>query len=105
MSLEKMIAIGLLVAGALGLAYGGFSYTRETHEADLGPLSVSERQRLCQRAGLGELWCAAGGRCASAAPQELKAGAVLQSVITLRGDSRRVCACQSVSAFTSRRAP
>lgn len=41
MSLEKMIAIGLLVAGALGLAYGGFSYTRETHEAEIGPLSVS----------------------------------------------------------------
>lgn len=41
MSLEKMLAIGLLVAGALGLAYGGFSYTRETHEADIGPLSVS----------------------------------------------------------------
>ena len=41
MSLDKMLAIGLLVAGALGLAYGGFSYTRETHEADIGPLSVS----------------------------------------------------------------
>lgn len=41
MSLEKMLAIGLLVAGALGLAYGGFSYTRETHEANLGPLSVT----------------------------------------------------------------
>jgi hypothetical protein len=41
MSLEKMIAIGLLVVGALGLAYGGFSYTRETHEANLGPLSVT----------------------------------------------------------------
>ncbi len=41
MSLEKMLAIGLLVAGALGLAYGGFSYTRETHEADIGPLSIS----------------------------------------------------------------
>ena len=41
MSLEKMIAIGLLVVGALGLAYGGFSYTRDTHEANLGPLSVT----------------------------------------------------------------
>jgi len=41
MSLEKMLAIGLLVIGALGLTYGGFSYTRETHQADLGPLSVS----------------------------------------------------------------
>jgi hypothetical protein len=41
MSLEKMLAIGLLVVGALGLAYGGFSYTRDTHEANLGPLNVT----------------------------------------------------------------
>lgn len=41
MSAEKMIAIALLVAGALGLAYGGFTYTRETHETEVGPLSVS----------------------------------------------------------------
>jgi hypothetical protein len=41
MSAEKMIAIALLVAGALGLAYGGFTYTRETHETEVGPLSIS----------------------------------------------------------------
>lgn len=44
----RMIAIGLLVAGVLALAYGGFSYTRETHDAKLGPIeiSVTEKQRV-----------------------------------------------------------
>ena len=44
----RMIAIVLLAAGALALAYGGFSYTRETHDARVGPveISVSEKQRV-----------------------------------------------------------
>lgn len=44
----RMIAIVLLAAGVLALAYGGFSYTRQTHDAKLGPLeiSVSEKQRI-----------------------------------------------------------
>jgi TRAP-type C4-dicarboxylate transport system permease small subunit len=44
----RMIAIVLLLAGVLGLVYGGFSYTRETHEAKVGPLeiSISEKQRV-----------------------------------------------------------
>jgi hypothetical protein len=48
MDAQKLAAIVLIVAGALGLAYGGFSYTRETHEADLGPLhmSVAEKKRV-----------------------------------------------------------
>lgn len=48
MNAQKLIAILLLVAGALALGYGGFSYTKETHEADLGPLhmSVSEKQQV-----------------------------------------------------------
>jgi uncharacterized membrane protein YidH (DUF202 family) len=43
-----MIAIVLLAAGVLALVYGGFSYTRQTHDAKLGPLeiSVSEKQRV-----------------------------------------------------------
>lgn len=41
MNTTKMIALALLVVGALALAYGGFSYTRETHDADLGPIHVS----------------------------------------------------------------
>jgi len=44
----RMIAIVLLAAGVLALVYGGFSYTRQTHDAKLGPLeiSVSEKQRV-----------------------------------------------------------
>jgi hypothetical protein len=44
----RMIAIVILAAGILALVYGGFSYTRQTHEAKLGPLdfSVSENRRV-----------------------------------------------------------
>jgi TRAP-type C4-dicarboxylate transport system permease small subunit len=38
---QKIAAILLIVAGALGLAYGGFSYTKDTHNVDLGPLQLS----------------------------------------------------------------
>jgi hypothetical protein len=33
------------VAGALALAYGGFSYTRETHEARIGPLALQVEEK------------------------------------------------------------
>jgi TRAP-type C4-dicarboxylate transport system permease small subunit len=48
MSAQKTLAIVLLVLGALGLIYGGFSYTRETHKADIGSLhlSVDEKQHV-----------------------------------------------------------
>ena len=48
MNALKMTAIVLIVAGALALAYGGFSYTRETHDADLGPIhmSVTDKERV-----------------------------------------------------------
>jgi multidrug transporter EmrE-like cation transporter len=48
MNAVKIVAIVLIVAGILGLAYGSFSYTKETHEAKLGPieLSVKERQTV-----------------------------------------------------------
>jgi len=44
----RLIAIVLLAAGVLALVYGGFSYTKETHDAKLGPLeiSVTEKQRV-----------------------------------------------------------
>ena len=44
----KIVAIVLIVGGLLGLAYGGFSYTRETHHAQLGSivLSVDEKQTV-----------------------------------------------------------
>lgn len=48
MNTLKIAAIVLIVAGALGLAYGSFSFTKETHEAKIGPieLSVNERQTV-----------------------------------------------------------
>ena len=41
----RMLAIVLLVAGALALAYGGFSYTKETHQAKVGTVEVSLSER------------------------------------------------------------
>ena len=37
----KILAIVLVVAGIVALAYGGFTYTKETHEAKIGPLVLS----------------------------------------------------------------
>lgn len=37
MNIIRIIGVLLIVAGALGLAYGQFSYTKETHDAELGP--------------------------------------------------------------------
>lgn len=44
----RIVAILLIVAGALALAYGGFSYTKETHQVDVGPLhmEVAEKQQV-----------------------------------------------------------
>ena len=67
----RIVGIVLIVAGALALAYGGFSYTKEAHQAKLGPfeLSVKEQRQVNvpQWAGLGAIavgivLLAAGGR-------------------------------------------
>ncbi|NHA14648.1 hypothetical protein [Thioalkalivibrio sp. XN279] len=44
----KILALILIIGGGLGLAYGGFSYTRETHSTDIGPvhLEMKEEQRV-----------------------------------------------------------
>lgn len=41
MSAAKLVGILLIAAGVLGLIYGGFSYTKETHTAKLGPLAIT----------------------------------------------------------------
>ncbi|HVT60309.1 MAG TPA: hypothetical protein VHR45_18195 [Thermoanaerobaculia bacterium] len=48
MNAVKIVAILLIVAGILGLMYGGFTYTKKTHDAKLGPieLSVKEKQTV-----------------------------------------------------------
>jgi len=45
MSAIKLAAIVLIVAGILGLVYGGFSYTKETHEAKIGSLELSMKNK------------------------------------------------------------
>jgi TRAP-type C4-dicarboxylate transport system permease small subunit len=41
----KMAGIALLIAGMLGLMYGSFSYTKETHTANIGALELSVQDK------------------------------------------------------------
>ena len=45
MNALKMAAVVLIAAGVLGLVYGSFSYTKDTHEAKLGPLELSVKDK------------------------------------------------------------
>ena len=64
MSSTKIIAIVLIVAGALGLAYGKFSYTKESHDAKVGPIELSVKDKetvnIPQWAGIGAIVIGAG---------------------------------------------
>jgi len=55
----KIVAIVLIVAGLLALAYGGFSFTKETHKAEIGPLKLSVQEKesvnIPQWAGIGAI--------------------------------------------------
>jgi hypothetical protein len=42
---SKGLAIVLLVAGALALVYGGFTYTKKTHKTELGPISFAIKEK------------------------------------------------------------
>ena len=45
MNPARLVGILLILAGGLGLAYGGFSYTRETTGLKLGPLELKVQER------------------------------------------------------------
>jgi hypothetical protein len=45
MNAARIAAVVLIVAGILGLVYGSFSYTKETHEAKIGPLELSVKDK------------------------------------------------------------
>lgn len=45
MNPTKMIGIILIAAGCLGLAFGGFSYTKETTGMKLGPLELKVQEK------------------------------------------------------------
>lgn len=63
MDLKKIIALAFIIIGIAGLAYGGFSYTKETHETNIGPLklSVKEEQRVNIPLSLGIGFIVLGG--------------------------------------------
>ena len=60
----KIIGIALIVLGILGLVYGGFTYTKETHTAKVGPLELSVKEK--ERVNV-PLWAGVGGIVAGAA--------------------------------------
>ena len=45
MNMVKIVGIVFIAAGILGLAYGSFSYTSETHEASLGSLELTVKDK------------------------------------------------------------
>jgi uncharacterized membrane protein len=59
MNSVKILAIVLIVAGVLGLVYGSFTYTKETHETKIGPLELSvtdkETVNIPSWAGVGSI--------------------------------------------------
>lgn len=60
----KIIGVILILAGIFGLIYGGFSFTEETHDAKVGPveISVKEKNRISV-----PVWASAGAVVAGGA--------------------------------------
>ena len=101
MSAVQIVAIVLVVAGILGLVYGTFSYTKETHDVKLGARVVGAGEADGQRPDLG--WC--GGDCGwrrapASCTQEKLGGRTLHARLARAslaarcdvGWQRRVCA-------------
>jgi multidrug transporter EmrE-like cation transporter len=45
MSTLKIAGIALIVAGVLGLVYGSFTFTKDTHDTKIGPLELSVKDK------------------------------------------------------------
>jgi multidrug transporter EmrE-like cation transporter len=45
MNAGKIAAIVLIIAGVLGLAYGSFSYTKDSHDIKMGPIEMSVKEK------------------------------------------------------------
>jgi hypothetical protein len=41
----KLLGVVLLAVGILALAYGGFSYTKDTDKVDLGPIHIEVKDK------------------------------------------------------------
>ncbi len=45
MSSLKIVAVLLIAAGVVALAYGGITYTKTTHDAKIGPVELSIKDK------------------------------------------------------------
>ena len=45
MNAARTTGIVLVIAGVIGLAYGSFSYTKDTHRATVGPVELAVKDR------------------------------------------------------------
>jgi hypothetical protein len=45
MNALKIVALALIAAGVLGLMYGGFTYTKKTDEAKIGPFEMAVKEK------------------------------------------------------------
>ncbi len=45
MNTAKLVGISLIAAGAIGLIYGSFSYTKDTSAVKLGPLELTVKEK------------------------------------------------------------
>ena len=45
MSGLRIVGIALIILGIVGLVYGQFSYTRKSHDADLGVVKLSVKEK------------------------------------------------------------
>ena len=45
MSATKILGIVLIAGGILAMVYGGFTYTKDTHSANLGPITLQVKEK------------------------------------------------------------
>lgn len=45
MNQTKILAVIIMLAGVLALVYGGFSYTKSTQQAKIGPLELTVQDK------------------------------------------------------------
>jgi TRAP-type C4-dicarboxylate transport system permease small subunit len=53
----KVVAVLLIAAGVLALVYGGITYTKTTHDAKIGPVELSIKDKETVRV---PVWAGAG---------------------------------------------
>jgi len=56
--MTRIIGIILIIADALALAYGGFTYTKDSHDVKIGPIQFSVKEKETVNV---PIWAGAGG--------------------------------------------